>query len=110
MYFVYNGPKSSLKTSSYVGRTLQKTCSRDRKNGCRNVLVYELSPRFCKWCRQQALLEDGSIDHETTKQLVQAATAAAAETEATGSCSVTFHRAFDCCTTEPLAALEILVR
>lgn len=69
----------------------------------------------------KALLEDGSIDVETTARLVKAAAeataAAAAATSVTARtatavdpCSVTFHRAFDCCTTEPLTALESLVR
>lgn len=67
----------------------------------------------------KALLEDGSIDIETTARLVKAAAAAAVATAtsvtartatAVDSCSVTFHRAFDCCTTEPLTALESLVR
>lgn len=49
----------------------------------------------------QALLESGDIDEETTTTLVAAANR---------SCSVTFHRAFDCCTTEPVAALETLIR
>ncbi|CAM9430256.1 unnamed protein product [Pylaiella littoralis] len=58
-----------------------------------------------------ALLEDGSIDCETTARLVQAAAAAAAAAAVgTASCSVTFHRAFDCCTTDSLEALETLIR
>lgn len=61
---------------------------------------------------QQALLEDGSIDRETTERLVQAAAAAASAAAPVGTayCSITFHRAFDCCTTDPLEALETLIR
>lgn len=49
----------------------------------------------------QALLENGQIDEETTAALVAVARP---------YCGVTFHRAFDCCTTEPVAALETLIR
>ncbi|CAM9916559.1 unnamed protein product [Ectocarpus sp. 12 AP-2014] len=52
-----------------------------------------------------ALLEDGNIDLETTERLVQVAKAAAK-----AACSITFHRAFDCCTTDEVAAMESLVR
>lgn len=59
---------------------------------------------------QQALLEDGSIDRDTTERLVQAATAAAAMV-GSATCSITFHRAFDCCCgNDPLDALETLIR
>ncbi|CAM9240375.1 unnamed protein product, partial [Hapterophycus canaliculatus] len=64
-----------------------------------------------------ALVEDGSIDYDTTERLVRAAGATTGASEATaatdarsGSVSVTFHRAFDCCITEPVVALETLVR
>ncbi|CAM9395327.1 unnamed protein product [Scytosiphon promiscuus] len=59
-----------------------------------------------------ALLEDGSIDHETTERLVRAAKATTRGAGAADAptCSVTFHRAFDCCATEPVVALEDLVR
>ncbi|CAN0328005.1 unnamed protein product [Ectocarpus sp. 12 AP-2014] len=51
-----------------------------------------------------ALLEDGNIDLETTERLVQVAKAAAK-----AACSITFHRAFDCCTTDEVAAMESLL-
>eukprot|EP00752_Nemacystus_decipiens_P008965 g8003.t1 len=61
-----------------------------------------------------ALLEDGSVDQETTERLVKAAAVEAAtpgaSAAATKACSVTFHRAFDCCTTEPLEAMQTLIR
>eukprot|EP00903_Cladosiphon_okamuranus_P010064 g9538.t1 len=60
-----------------------------------------------------ALLEDGSIDQETMERLVKAAAEVhtpGASSTTTGACSVTFHRAFDCCTTDPLEALETLIR
>ncbi|CAM9219316.1 unnamed protein product [Ectocarpus sp. 13 AM-2016] len=63
-----------------------------------------------------ALLEDGSIDLETTERLVQVAKAAAAAATlaataaAKAACSITFHRAFDCCTTDETTAMESLVR
>lgn len=54
----------------------------------------------------KALREDGSIDEETTAALLREAAVAAEP----GSCDVTFHRAFDHCTTEISAALETLIR
>ncbi|CAM9285445.1 unnamed protein product [Ectocarpus fasciculatus] len=57
-----------------------------------------------------ALLEDGSIDLETTERLVQVAKTAVASAATAAVCSITFHRAFDCCTTDQVTAMESLVR
>ncbi|CAM9805777.1 unnamed protein product [Ascophyllum nodosum] len=53
-----------------------------------------------------ALLEKGGIDEEITAELIRVARATAAPC----SCSITFHRAFDCCATGATAALETLIR
>ncbi|CAB1118207.1 unnamed protein product [Ectocarpus sp. CCAP 1310/34] len=48
--------------------------------------------------------------HGVVIGVAKAAAAAAATAAAKDACSITFHRAFDCCTTDEVAAMESLVR